>query len=82
MPFNNLIGDIVERPNIPTVDRGTGAMTNNTIESVNFEFTLPNVVDSKSLIETIKTDTQVQRTLQNATVGKLNGNTRFGVNRI
>ena len=40
------------------------------------------IVDSESLIKAIQTDTKVQRRLKNATVGKLNGNTKFGVNRL
>ena len=79
VPLNNFM-NIIQRPNIPNVERSTSASTS--IDSVSFEFNLPNVVDSESLIKTIQTDTKVQRTLQNATVGKLNGNTRFGVNRL
>ena len=83
VPFNNLIGDIVERPNIPTVDRGVGAMTNNTIESVNFEFTLPNVTDKESLLNMIRNDKEVQRAFQNSTVGLLmSGNKQFNSRRL
>lgn len=83
VPFNNLIGDIVERPNIPTVDRGAGAMTNNTIESVNFEFTLPNVTDKESLLNMIRNDKEVQRAFQNSTVGLLmSGNKQFNSRRL
>ena len=79
-PLNNTL-DIIQKPNLPNFDRSTYVAPAN-IENVNFAFNLPNVVDSKSLIKTIQSDTQVQRTLQNATVGKLNGNTRFGVNKL
>ena len=83
VPFNNLIGDIVERPNIPTVDRGAGTMTNNTIESVNFEFTLPNVTDKESLLNMIRNDKEVQRAFQNSTVGLLmSGNKQFNSRRL
>ena len=79
-PLNNAL-DIIQQPNLPNFDRSTYVAPAN-IENVNFAFNLPNVVDSKSLIKTIQSDTQVQRTLQNATVGKLNGNTKFGVNKL
>lgn len=79
-PLNNTL-DIIQKPNLPNFDRSTYVAPAN-IENVNFAFNLPNVVDSKSLIKTIQSDTQVQRTLQNATVGKLNGNTKFGVNKL
>ena len=83
VPFNNLIGDIVERPDIPTVDRGAGTMTNNTIESVNFEFTLPNVTDKESLLNMIRNDKEVQRAFQNSTVGLLmSGNKQFNSRRL
>ena len=79
-PLNNFM-DVIQKPNLPAVQSSVGG-TSTTIDSVNFEFNLPNVVDSDSLIKTIQTDSRVQRTLQNATVGKLNGNTKFGVNRL
>lgn len=79
-PLNNTL-DIIQHSNLPDLSRHTNAVPNH-IENVNFTFSLPNVVDSRSLIRTIQSDTQVQRTLQNATVGKLNGNTKFGVNKL
>lgn len=79
-PLNNMF-EVISQPSIPIVNR-TANSSSTSIDSVNFEFNLPNVVDSESLIKTIQTDTKLQRTLQNATVGKLNGNTKFGVNRL
>ena len=78
-PLNSFM-DIIQKPKLPAISKEFGAST--TIDNVSFEFNLPNVVDSDSLIKTIQTDSRVQRTLQNATVGKLNGNTKFGVNRL
>lgn len=80
-PLNNMV-DIIQRPNIPNNIQRSNNSSSTSIDSVNFEFNLPNVVDSESLIKTIQNDTKLQRTLQNATVGKLNGNTRLGVNRL
>ncbi|MCI8409021.1 MAG: hypothetical protein HFJ09_07110, partial [Lachnospiraceae bacterium] len=79
-PLNNT-PDIIQNPRLPDFYGHTNIVPNN-FENVNFTFHLPNVVDSRSLIKTIQSDTQVQRTLQNATVGKLNGNTKFGVNKL
>lgn len=79
-PLNNMF-EVISQPSIPTVNR-TANSSSTSIDNVNFEFNLPNVVDSESLIKTIQTDTKLQRTLQNATVGKLTGNTKFGVNRL
>lgn len=79
-PLNNT-PDIIQNPRLPDFYGHNNIVPNN-FENVNFTFHLPNVVDSRSLIKTIQSDTQVQRTLQNATVGKLNGNTKFGVNKL
>ena len=78
VPLNNFMSAI--KTNVPNIQRATTATT--TIGDVSFEFNLPNVVDSETLIKTIQTDTRVQKTLQNATVGQLNGSSRFKVNRL
>lgn len=78
VPLNNFMSAI--KTNVPNVQRTTTATTS--IGDVSFEFNLPNVVDSESLIKTIQTDTRVQKTLQNATVGQLNGSSKFKVNRL
>lgn len=81
MPFNNLIGDIVERPNIPTVDRGVGAT--NTIESINVELNLPNVTDKESFMKMVKSESDVQRMLQNIGFGGVMGsNKKFNVYKL
>lgn len=80
VPLNNFM-NVIKKPNI-TPRSNNNASTTSINGGVNFEFNLPNVVDSESLIKTIQNDTKLQRTLQNATVGKLNGNTHFGVNRL
>lgn len=78
VPLNNFMSAI--KTNVPNIQRATTATTS--IGDVSFEFNLPNVVDSESLIKTIQTDTRLQKTLQNATVGQLNGSSRFKVNRL
>lgn len=78
VPLNNFMSAI--KTNVPNIQRATTATT--TIGDVSFEFNLPNVVDSETLIKTIQTDTRVQKTLQNATVGQLNGSSKFKVNRL
>lgn len=78
VPLNNFMSAI--KTNVPNIQRATTATT--TIGDVSFEFNLPNVVDSETLIKTIQTDTRLQKTLQNATVGQLNGSSRFKVNRL
>lgn len=78
VPLNNFMSAI--KTNVPNVQRTTTATTS--IGDISFEFNLPNVVDSETLIKTIQTDTRVQKTLQNATVGQLNGSSRFKVNRL
>jgi len=78
VPLNNFMSAI--KTNVPNIQRATTATT--TIGDVSFEFNLPNVVDSETLIKTIQRDTRVQKTLQNATVGQLNGSSRFKVNRL
>ena len=81
VPFNNLIGDIVERPNIPTVDRGVGAT--NTIESINVELNLPNVTDKESFMKMVKSESDVQRMLQNIGFGGVMGsNKKFNVYKL
>jgi hypothetical protein len=78
VPLNNFMSAI--KTNVPNIQRATTATT--TIGDVSFEFNLPNVVDSETLIKTIQTDTRVQKTLQNATVCQLNGSSKFKVNRL
>lgn len=79
-PLNNSI-EGVSKPIIPNLNKNMGGVFNN-VDNINFEFNLPNVMDAESLVKTIQTNTKVQKTLQNATIGKLNSNTRFGVNRL
>lgn len=78
VPLNNFMSAI--KTNVPNIQRATTATTS--IGDVSFEFNLPNVVDSETLIKTIQTDTRVQKTLQNATVCQLNGSSKFKVNRL
>ena len=52
------------------------------VENINLEFNLPNVVDSDSFIKAIKNDTSVQRVIREATIGQLNNVSKFSVNRI
>lgn len=78
VPLNNFMSAI--KTNVPNIQRATTATT--TIGDVSFEFNLPNVVDSETLIKTIQTDTRVQKTLQNATICQLNGSSKFKVNRL
>ena len=81
VPLNNFM-DVIQRPNLDGIARSNNS-SSTSIDSVNFEFNLPNVVDSESLIKTIQTDTKVQKTLENATIGQLNStNKKLGVNRL
>lgn len=57
------------------------SMQSNNVEAT-FEFNLPNVTDSKSLLRDIQTDKQLQKALQDITVGQLHGSTsRLSVNK-
>ena len=59
----------------------TNTNTTNQI-SAEFHFNLPNVTDTNSFLKAIQNDSNVQRAIQNVTVGRLGGSGKLSVNRI
>ncbi len=53
-----------------------------TVGDCTFQFDLPNVTDSQSLIEAIRDDSKVQRAIRDVSVGQLTGNGRLEVKGI
>lgn len=80
VPLNNLV-DVIQRPNIPSIERGVSSATTNNIENT-FEFNLPNVTDAESFKKAIQTDNSLLRTIQSAGTDVRNSNRKFGVNRL
>ena len=56
----------------------------NTINQISaeFHFNLPNVTDTNSFLKAIQNDSNVQRAIQNVTVGRLGGSGKLSVNKI
>lgn len=84
VPLNNFM-DIVQKPNIPSVDRSANMATSNTIESVNVELNLPNVTDKESFMKMFRNESEVRKMIYNGMDSQLNSrnqNKRFGANRL
>ena len=79
-PLNNFM-DVIQKPNLPAVQSGVGAT--NTIESINVELNLPNVTDKESFMKMVKSESDVQRMLQNIGFGGVMGsNKKFNVYKL
>ena len=86
--FRKLVdSDIIQNPeflnsftkvNVPnfdaianTLDKQQNTSTTN-ISDVSFNFELPNVTDSKSMLHALQTDKSIQKTVQDLTIGQMN----------
>ena len=61
---------------------GLGTPQNIDYGGVQFNFELPNVTDSKSLINAIQNDNSLQKAIQSVSVDRINNGGRLSVNRI
>ena len=59
----------------------TNTNTTNQI-SAEFNFNLPNVTDTNSFLKAIQNDNNIQKAIQNVSIGRLGGSGKLSVNRI
>lgn len=77
----NLLNDIVKN-NLPDLRKNSLNMdTKVSYGDISFQFDLPNVTDSKSMLQALQTDKNLQNAVQDITIGQLNRTSRLGVNK-
>lgn len=82
-PLNNFM-DVIQKPNLPAVQSNVGG-TSTMIDSVNLEFTLPNVTDKESFMKMFRNESDVRRMIYNSFDSQINSrnkNKKFGANRL
>ena len=66
-------------PDFSKIGRNTG--NNVTNGDITFEFNMPNVTDSKSMLHALQTDKTLQNAVQDLTIGQINRTSRLGINK-
>lgn len=66
-------------PDFSKIGRNTG--NNVTNGDITFEFNMPNVTDSKSMLHALQTDKTLQNAVKDLTIGQINRTSRLGINK-
>lgn len=75
--FDNLVK--ANLPDFSKIGKNTG--NNVTNGDITFEFNMPNVTDSKSMLHALQTDKTLQNAVQDLTIGQINRTSRLGINK-
>ena len=74
---NDMLKNLTPIPNASVLNNATVPQQIN----AEFNFTLPNVTDTSSFLKAIQTDNNIQKAIQNVSVGRLGGSGKLSVNR-
>ena len=74
--------DNLVKANVPDFSKiGKNTGNNVTNGDITFEFNMPNVTDSKSMLHALQTDKTLQNAVQDLTIGQINRTSRLGINK-
>ena len=74
--------DNLVKANVPDFSKiGRNTRNNVTNGDITFEFNMPNVTDSKSMLHALQTDKTLQNAVQDLTIGQINRTSRLGINK-